>query len=226
MALSVILCVGICSCKKDNYNIAPQSNVNMEWVDMGLPSGLKWGKSNLELFSMEVDGYRSHYAWGEVNPKKNYFWSTYQYCTVNAHGDLATLTKYNTQERYGKVDDRTYLKPLDDAATVALGHGARTPTREEWQELIDNTTNEWTNLNGVNGWVFVSANKDTLFLPAAGYYEDSVCYSEGICGRYWTSSLVTPYPDDAMVFRFGAKDAGVYGSLRYYGYSVRPVLPK
>ena len=40
------------------------------------------------------------------------------------------------------------------------------PSKEQIQELIDNTTSEFTTQNGVNGFLFTASNGATLFLPA------------------------------------------------------------
>ena len=41
----------------------------MEYVDLGLPSGLKWAKCNLG--ASKPSDYGDYYAWGETAPKKN-----------------------------------------------------------------------------------------------------------------------------------------------------------
>ena len=45
-------------------------------------------------------------------------------------------------------------------------------TKEQAQELIDNTTYEWTTINGVNGRKFTSKTDSSkyIFLPAAGVW--------------------------------------------------------
>ena len=97
----------------------------------------------------------------------------------------------------GHTDDLTVLEPEDDAATANLGNGWRMPTREEFQELMDNTTNTWATRNGVDGRLFTASNGNILFLPVAGYRYDSDLYDPNR-GYYWSSSLQTGWiPLDA-----------------------------
>lgn len=198
-----------------------ENGSTVEWVDLGLPSGLLWAKCNVGATIPE--GYGDHYAWGETEPKEDYSWSTYKYCTVDAGGDLATLTKYNTVSTNGTVDHLTTLQSADDAATAKLGAGARMPTKEEWEELIANTSAEWTTLNGVYGREFTAANGATLFLPAAGYFWGDSLYYEGEFASYWSSSLDSDFPPDAWDFRIAQEAHGTGYSIRCCGYAVRAV---
>lgn len=195
-----------------------------EWVDLGLPSGLLWAKCNLGATKPEE--YGDYYAWGETTTKEVYNLSTYKYCTVDAESGLATLTKYSTNSGHdfvGTPDNLTTLEAMDDAATQKLGSGARMPTKAEWEELIDNTTAEWTTLNGVNGRKFTASNGKSLFLPAAGSRFGSELYSAGDDGDYWSSSLDADYPVGAWDFGFNSDGQGMLSTLRGDGRSVRPV---
>ena len=158
------------------------------WVDLGLPSGRLWATCNLGAGTPEE--YGNYYAWAETSPKSNYNWSTYTYC----NGGLDQLTKYCTNSSYGYngfTDGQTTLLAEDDAATAALGYGARTPTKTMWQELIDNCTSVWTTQNGVEGYLFTGPNGKTLFLPAANNMQYT-SLTGGSFGHYWSSTLTSP----------------------------------
>ena len=194
--------------------------VNSEdWVDLGLPSGLLWATRNVGATSPE--DYGDYFAWGETTTKSVYDWTTYIYC----NGARAQLTKYCNNSDYGYngfTDNLTILQPGDDAATA--NYGGRTPTKEEWQELLNNTTSQWTTLNGVNGRLFTASNGNSLFLPAAGGRRDSSLYYAGGDGYYWSSSLTTDYPYRAWIFNFDSDGQRMYdGSGRGSGRSVRAV---
>jgi uncharacterized protein (TIGR02145 family) len=210
--------VAMVACNKDNDDTT-------EWVDLGLPSGLLWAKCNLGADTPEK--YGNYYAWGEVATKEQYNWSTYRYCTVFGADSLQTLTKYNLNSDYGTVDDLTTLQAVDDAATVALGNGARIPTKGEWEELINNTTNEWTTVNRVHGLMLTASNGNNLFLPAAGSFNDMELIVPEIYGFYWSASLYTDYSDDAWSFSFVSDEYRI-GSFGYRsdGQSVRSVRSK
>lgn len=110
-----------------------------EYVDLGLPSGLKWATMNVGATS-ETD-YGSYFQWGDIEDKSNsdYNWATYKYC----NGSYNTMTKYCTDSSYGTVDDKTTLDPEDDAATQIMGGNWRMPTSTEYQTLYNETLWVW-----------------------------------------------------------------------------------
>ena len=189
-----------------------------DWVDLGLPSGLLWATRNVGATSPE--DYGDYFAWGETSPKGVYNWSTYQYCS----GDLSQLTKYCNLSYHGYngfTDDLTILQPSDDAATAS--YGGRTPTKEEWQELLNNTTVSWTTQNGVNGRRFTGANGNSLFLPATGIRIGSSLYYDGRDGDYWSSTLNTVNSNGAWIFYFDSSDQHMSLDTRDHGNTVRAV---
>ena len=97
------------------------------------------------------------------------------------------------------------------------------PTKEEWQELDNNTTVTWTQQNGVNGRLFTASNGNSLFLPAAGYRSYSSLDDAGSGGYYWSSSLNTDTPSHAWYFYFSSGNYDVSNFYRRYGRSVRGV---
>ena len=192
-----------------------------EYVDLGLPSGLKWATCNVGATAPEE--YGDYFAWGEVEPKDYYDWSTYKYCA----GSHKTMTKYCSDSYYGKdgfTDSKTVLDPEDDAATANWGGAWRMPTKEEQDELRNNCTWAWTTQNGVNGYKVTGPNGNSIFLPAAGYVDEGSLYNAGSDGLYWSSSLYTVIPDHAYYVNFDSDYVG-WGNdgSRYYGLTVRPV---
>ncbi len=201
-----------------------------EFVDLGLPSGIRWATCNVG--STTPEGYGDYFAWGETTPKTTYNWSTYRYCVYNENDEnyngWSSLTKYCNNAGYGNngfTDALTTLEASDDAATANWGASWRMPTHSEMRELYDNCTHEWTTQNGVNGRKFTGPNGNSIFLPAAGSRNDSSLRSAGSSGYYWSSSLGISYPYDARILGFdysGECYAGD-GAPRYFGRSVRPV---
>ena len=184
------------------------------YVDLGL--SVKWATCNVGASILEE--YGVYFAWGETAPKGTYNWSNY--FDTNDGGD--TFMKY-------KDGGKTVLDPEDDAAHVNWGGSWRTPTKAEWQELIECCTWVWT----MHGYK-VTSNKEGyadkfIFLPAAGRYEDGLLHDVGSDGYYWSSSLdedYSDYSDDAWSLGFGSGHHSLYHyDYRYYGLSVRPVLP-
>ena len=225
LTMAVVCAAG---CKKApyyKYNSSGSFNGH-DYVDLGLPSGTLWATRNVGANSPE--DYGDYFAWGETQPKGCYYWSTYQYCngTFLDEGwfENPLLTKYCNNSDYGYngfTDNLTTLLPEDDAATAHWGNGWRMPTQEEWQELLDNTTVTWITYNNEKGNLFTARNGNRLFLPAAGFCDESGLYFSGVRGFYSSSSLDTDYPGGMWIFRLD--DCYISGSLRYRGHPVRAV---
>ena len=191
-----------------------------EYVDLGLPSGLLWATCNVGADSPE--DYGDYFAWGETETKDYYHWSTYKWC----NGSYNNFTKYCTDSYYGTVDNKTVLDPEDDAAHANWGGGWRMPTKEEWQELYDNTTCTWTTENGVAGRKFTSKADSSkyIFLPAAGYRNGTSLSNAGSYGLSWSGSLLSSIPSIAYSMGFYSDYVSPQSNdARYYGLTVRPV---
>lgn len=108
-------------------------------------------------------------------------------------------------------------------AAAHWGHGWRMPTKEEWKELMYNTSNNSTSRNGVKGWLFSASNGNNLFLPAAGYRYRSNYDGSGGYGHFWSSSLYPDYSDYAWILDFGSFNCSMCSGDRNSGRSVRAV---
>ena len=192
---------------------------NHEYVDLGL--SVKWATCNVGATSPEKCG--DYFAWGEVESKDVYDWSTYKYCT-----DYDELTKYCTQSSNGKdgfTDNKTILDPEDDAAIVNWGGAWRMPTEEEFDELKNNCTWIWITQNDVSGYKVTAPNGNSIFLPVAGYMDGGTLYSARSRGYYWSSSLDTIHPGQAHLGFFDRDYVDMGLKRRCDGYPVRPVCP-
>ena len=194
------------------------------WVDLGLPSGLKWATCNVGATKPEEPG--DHFAWGEtVEKTEDYTWSTLQYCTDDKGNKFSKYVPSNQASYWGGAgspDNKTVLDAEDDAATANWGAPWRTPTDAEWTELRTKCTWTWTTQNDVKGYL-VSNNGNSLFLPAAGHRNGTSLYGAGSDGYFWSSSLNTGGPDDAWDVHFTSGVVYRNSRSRYYGFSVRPV---
>lgn len=198
--------------------MAPQEDL---FVDLGLPSGTLWATRNVGANAPEE--YGDYFAWGETEPKSDYSWETYKY--GNSSNDL---TKYCSDPKYGHdgfVDNLTVLQSEDDAASAKWGENARIPTKEEWEEMIANTTSIWTTINGVNGRCYTGMNGNSIFLPAASSYFGNEISEIGYSGRVLTSTLVALYPSNAYYYDFSSGECVIdFGDYsRTQGMSVRAV---
>jgi len=187
-----------------------------EAVDLGL--SVKWASCNVGALNPEE--YGGYYAWGETETKSSYYWSTYKHCD----GSYDTMTKYCMDSSFGRVDDKLILDPEDDVAHVEWGGSWRMPTKAEIDELVDNCSSEWTELNGVKGKKFTSnKNGNSIFMPAAGFRRDSSLYSESSYGYYWSASLGAYYPYYAWGMYFNSSNISRHNDYRCDGRTVRPV---
>ena len=184
-----------------------------EYVDLGLPSGLKWATCNVGANNPE--DYGDYFAWGETTTKSEYIWG-------NSLTDGLSISELQSQ---GIIDGDHNLTPSYDAARANWGGSWRMPTEAEQRELIDNCTWERTTQNGVNGYKVTGPNGNSIFLSAAGYRDGSSLYSAGEYGYYWSS---TPDESDSdyayLLFLYGSHQGGVVRIRRFYGQSVRPVV--
>ena len=179
----------------------PNSENGHEWVDLGLPSGLKWATCNVG--ANKPEDYGDYFAWGETDPKMSYSNSDYFY-----------------------TDNPTTLPLSADVAHVNWGGNWRMPTEAELTELREQCTWTWTTQNGVNGYKVTSnKNGNSIFLPAAGYRSGSSLYYAGSGGYFWSSSLDTSYTSNAYYLYFISRFMDRYSGSRYGGHSVRPVCP-
>ena len=185
-----------------------------EYVDLGLPSGLKWATCNVGAnVPHEYGGY---YAWGEVETKREY---TAENCkTIDCIEIRKGFFKKRIETEY--IDKRENFK---DTARVNWGGSWRMPTRVEIAELVNYCTWTWTTQNGVNGMRVTGPNGNSIFLPAAGYCSGSSRNLVGEYGYYWSS---TPYESNTrsaynLYFLSGYRN--VDWLSRHIGLTVRPV---
>ncbi len=201
-----------------------------EYVDLGLPSGTLWATMNVGADSVTDYGY--YFAWGEdsgytlsqVGTDKNFDWTDYKF------GDGGTPTPEMT--KYNSNDGKIILESSDDSATVYMGNRWHMPTREQFKEMSDNTTNEWiTNykgIEGLNGFLFTSirGNGNELFFPAAGFCNEGSNNRKGENGVFWLCSVFDEQTDRRGAWIITCDEYGAFlaQQYRYYGFSVRGVV--
>lgn len=221
------------------------------YVDLGLPSGLKWAKCNIGASTPEESGL--YFQWGDTQGytaeqvgseggQKYFDWSDYKW---SVDGSSSNFSKYNAS------DNKTVLDPEDDAAHVNMGGNWRMPTFDECKELclntdiylvptegeeIQGTVQEQSGNIGVN-WAsqaggtlkgvkfYKKDDKQTyMFVPVSGVASSGSVQGASESGSLRTSSLYSNVRG-AWNFSFFAGDGGANGSIRCYGIPVRGVLP-
>ena len=174
-----------------------------EYVDLGLPSGLKWATCNIGANSPEKYGF--YLSWGETSPKD----------------------EYNTSSTMGVYLPDISSNPNYDVAASRWGDTWRMPTKTEMKELIDMCDWESVRKDGVWGAKVTGPNGHCIFIPSAGHaYGPSIFFTDYGC-YYWCS---TPHESSDNLFAYFLSydlDYGFYDGMdhseRTYGLPIRPV---
>lgn len=223
------------------------------FVDLGLPSQLKWAKCNVGASTPEESGL--YFQWGDTQGytaeqvgseggKKYFDWSDYKW---SVDGSSSNFSKYNA------ADSKTVLDPEDDAAHANMGGNWRMPTFDECKELFMNTDvylvqtddkeihgtesqnddsgyfikwDEKPTLSTFKGIKFYKKDdKQTyLFVPASGGVYQGAVQGVGARGGLWSASLSSQNISQAWSPGFSDELAGVDNVDRYIGCPVRGVL--
>lgn len=116
--------------RPDGISVRPVKGPGMpvpnNCVDLGLNSGLLWAKCNMGTTKPTEPG--DYYAWGETSTKKKYYSDNYKHFKIK---EYLNILKYNEK------DGKEVLELEDDAANAYLGVGYRIPTKEDWEELLE-----------------------------------------------------------------------------------------
>lgn len=208
---------------QDNGNVTVNGH---QAIDLGLPSGTKWATMNIG--AEKPEDYGLYFAWGETKgypQKTTHSFGIYNYTWYDK--DKHRFTKYCTNRDDGLVDHKTTLELSDDAAHGYWGGSWRMPTVNEFEELRDNTIQEWTSMSGIYGRKITSKkNGNSIFMPATGHNDGSGVIAYGIYGCYWSSSLILSNSKSAHILRFKSDDLYIEGMFRECGLTIRPVIGK
>lgn len=187
----------------------------MEYVDLGLPSGIKWAKCDLGETVPEACGLS--YSWGETWYKGQAFEDSYYF----NNGKWGEFFKYNTAGANPVTLDKE-----DDVAFLRLGEGWRIPTWADVLELYENCTITEASLNGVLGVMFISKkNNNYIFLAYNKLSGHSII-------ERWTNTLSNDNAAFAAILALKKSDNGSVGmaddtyNKRYTILPIRPVYLK
>ena len=176
-------------------------------ADLGLSD--LWAKCNIGATKPEEFG--DLYAWGEITSKDVFTRESYSARLLDKYYVAGAWATYGKQ----------VLDNEDDVAHVKLGGTWRMPTKEEWEKLSKDCQWWETKYNGIYGYLVISrSNNNSIFLPYAGYRENSSCNDyDGY--YYWSSSLDENDYSCGMYFGNGVDCNN--SKYRYYGMPIRAV---
>ena len=212
-------------------------------VDLGLASGLLWAKYNIG--TTEPTELGSYYAWGETSTKKEYYSTNYKYYKA----------KYSIEVlKYNEKDGKTVLELNDDAARANIGAGYRIPTKEDWEELLDDC--KWeavtTTLSEIIDpsqkkviarWKVTGPNGNSIVLPTtSGFKADGWGVQPDYDIYYTTANLYPPADELSNEYKYqkavaltwpmfaketsseGIEEPSFKSIFRDFGVVVRPVF--
>ena len=177
-----------------------------EWVDLGLPSGLKWATCNVGASSPEELG--KYFEWEEVNHKYYY-----------------EQNKEDSNPTYVREYKEISGVKGKDVARTHWGDKWRMPTQQECEELIANTSASYVE---IDGFVYVKLTSKTnyrsIIFPLAGRKVRACHYDLFVNGTYWSSSPIGRTKITSMSFLNWGPTIVSMGATQYYeGCCVRPV---
>ena len=193
--------------------------------------GPYWAECNVGATKPEEYGF--YFWWGDtVGSARNASDDSWVSSQTGASfsfesGNCPTYKKTTAQlQSAGYIDATGNLVAQYDAATAHLGAPWRMPTDAEFAALTNNCTTTWTKRNGVYGLLVTGKgafSTKSIFLPAAGYGNDSALYSRCSYGLYWSSTPLSENSVFAWYLFFRSDFFSRYYYDRYRGFPVRPL---
>ncbi len=184
---------------QDSETVVGEIN-GYEYVDLGLPSGLKWASCNLGANSPEE--YGDYYQWGEIDVETEYTQANCSTWLVDGPDDISG-------------------DPEHDVARANWGASWRMPTRAELNELLD--FGEWQDgvLNGVAGMKVTGPNGNYIFLPYTGFKSGTKLSGTPGGGYLWSATGSGKY--NAYRVGYAVRSQSQIMQSKYLGIPIRPV---
>lgn len=183
--------------RPDGISVRPVKGPGMpvpnNCVDLGLNSGLLWAKCNMGTTDPTELG--DYYAWGEISPnKKEYYSSNYKHFKVKSNIEVL---------KYNEKDGKTVLDLNDDAARANIGAGYRIPTKEDWEELLEDC--KWeavtttlpeimdpSQTKAIARWKVTGPNGNSIVLPMTGGFKSDGWGVMPDIDTYYTTANLCP----------------------------------
>ena len=204
-------------------------NVSAEQeVDLGLTITKSDGKKYRVIFAnanlttaglaASSSAYGDYFAWGATEPWYSAISGTTATAWKDGYANGYTLGTYTLGNEIYGTDN--VLMTNYDVARQKLGGDWQIPTKEIWEKLHDISEFDWTFEN--NGCkVKTKDGSKSIFLPAAGHFDNTSCNSANTRCDYWSSTARNTIASGTKIEN-GSFNVD-YGYGRYYGLSIRPV---
>ena len=167
------------------------NNKGYDYVDLDLPSGTLWATMNVGASKPSDCGL--YFQWGDIvgytkgqvgiGKGKKKFGTDWN----DDNWRWKDVIKYTTNS--------ATLGLEFDAAHINMGGDWHMPSTAQIQELIDNTTSTWEEMDEVKGILFTSIKdaSKSIFIPAVGDAWNGSVGSIGIYGGIWSPMLNEDY---------------------------------
>jgi hypothetical protein len=199
-------------------------NGSSKYIDLGLPSGLLWGSYNLPNAVNPTDQYTNlYFAWAETEG--------YEECELGVNRSFDdtsykwkwTQSGNSTPIKYNSSDNKTQVEYHNDAAASCWGGSWRLPTKEEVQELIDNTTCTWVGNNGGIVTFTSNINGKKLYVPCAGAAANTTISDKQESAYFWTRDIDETDNTKAYALICNTQTPSITSIGREVGLPIRPV---
>ena len=199
----------------------------------------------------ETQGYTASQVSGSATPHKDFSWN--DYALTEDNGSTMSKYNASDNKTHLELTDDAAAANMGGDWHMPNRAQCLELFKETKNGFVTNagafTQYAWDNTNGysspttttaaISGWdtagyfffknTYTSVTdaitaEDYLFIPAAGGCEGGRVSGVGIGGGVWASALSSEYVKDAWYFGFSSDEAGVDGSSRYVGQSVRGVV--
>lgn len=179
----------------NNFQIGASESFNL--IDLGLPSGTLWADKNVGAEDIQDVG--NYYAWAETDVKDKYVIANYKY-TNQLLDAIQKNAEYDVAYR------------LDSNACI--------PTKEQFEELIDNCQWSIEEVDNIKLICVTGPNGNKIYFPKTGCKSESanVTYAGYIYSWTSTESSTTK----AQVFKT-ATSGGFFVMAKRTGATIRPV---
>ena len=149
-------------------------------VDLGLPSGILWADRNIGATSPEEVGL--YFQWADTTAYTEEQVISAKYNNWSSYFDI--INPVSGEFKKYDSDKFTTLQPEDDAANIHMGSLWCMPSRDDFAELINNTTITYIDLqnneyskqdienkmlmeNSLKGVRFTGSNGNSIYIPVS-----------------------------------------------------------
>lgn len=179
------------------------STPQMQFVDLGLPSGTLWMTEDIK----DLDGNELYFAWGE---------------TMGYSSSQVGTERIFNKSSYTYTDDPNppTLPATNDIVTILYGSEYKIPSVDDWRELLDSCSKS-SQEGGVMFTSFYNGNK--IFFPYSGHCNANGLVNFGNMAYYWSRSLNSGNTTQAWYVRFNASQVYRPSDARYIGNCIRGI---